>query len=181
MRRKVIPLLLLSAVALVVAAAWAYWSQIEFYRLTGRFYPIRKVDRLAQPVGVTSWTETELLLADGRTAKLLGIRKLPPKSEALSEATRRGVELAPGGRVYGLVRIHHWCGNDPVRDHIARVDVSEMMLFLGEGEPISKLPPDEQGLERRGETFSKFGWDVGEFGVFETWQELRHLSRGASR
>ena len=180
MRRKVIPLLLLSAVALVVAAAWAYWSQIEFYRLTGRFYPIRKVDRLAQPVGVTSWTETELLLADGRTAKLLGIRKLPPKSEALSEATRRGVELAPDGLVYGLVRIHHWCGNDPVRDHIARVDVSEMMLFLSEDEPISKLPPDQEGLSHVGGMFSQFGWTVDEFMQFQYWEQRRQFNRRQS-
>ena len=49
-------------------------------------------------------------------------------------ATASGVELAPDGRVYGLVRIHHWCGNDPVQTHIARTicySTAQQALALG--------------------------------------------------
>jgi hypothetical protein len=108
---------------------------------------------------------------------LPGISNLPATSDAIAESTKRGVEMGTDGRVYGLVRIHHWCGNDPVREHITRVDISEMLLFLRVGEPVLKLLPEEQGLEQPGGTFSRFGWTVDEFMEFEFWQKLRQQNR----
>lgn len=175
--RLAISLILTFIVGMIAAAACLFWPQIEFYQLTGHFYPIRKVESLSQPAAVQGWKENELKFADGRTVKVPGFRLLPAESEALQEATKRGVEITPDGRAICLVKIHHWCGNDPVREHIVRVDLSEMLLFLGVGETLSKLPPDEQGLERPGGRFSEFGWDVGEFGEFEFWQKVRDLKR----
>src|SRR3569832_982548 len=107
---------------------------INYYLLTKRFVPIKKIETLNNAVAVTRWSSNGLNLADGRIVQLPGIRSLPSESDALTEATKRGVEMAADGRIWGLVRIHHWCGNDPVREHIARVDISEMMTFLRVGE-----------------------------------------------
>ena len=179
--RFVVPMVLVSIVAMFAAAAALFWPQIQFYRFTGHFYPIHKLDQLDQPVDVIGWNETELELADGRSAKLPAFRALPLESAALTESTKRGIEIAPDGRIFGLVRIHHWCGNDPVREHVARVDLSEMLLFLEVGEPETELPSDVQGLERPGGTFSKSGWTVDEFLQFEFWQKVRQLNRDSRK
>lgn len=182
MRQKVGTLFLLfSCLTLLTIAAFAFWPQIVFYQFTGRFYPIRRIESLQGSVGVAGWNDSELMLADGRKVKLPGFRKLPLKSEGLFAATKQGVEIAPDGRIFGLVRIHHWCGNDPVQEHVARVDISDLLLFLGEGEPIFKLPPQEEGLQPPGGTFSRFGWTVDEFLQFEFWQKLRQQGHDSQK
>src|SRR5258705_3451827 len=98
--------------------------------LTGRFTPIHRLESLHAPIAVKSWTPDGLSLSDGRMVQLPGIHALPSASLALSEMTKRGIEISADGRVYGLVRVHHWCGNDPVREDIARGDISHGMTFL---------------------------------------------------
>src|SRR5437016_1823693 len=116
--------MLIIVIAILAALAVIQWPHIAFLQLTGRFYPVRKVETLHAPVAIVGWTEEGLHLADHRTMPLLGVRKLPQTSAALTEVVKRGVQIHSDGRVYGLVRIHHWCGYDPVREHIARVDVA---------------------------------------------------------
>ncbi|HUE70881.1 MAG TPA: hypothetical protein VMP01_08320 [Pirellulaceae bacterium] len=116
-------------------------------------------------------------MANGKAVKLIEFQRLPLKCDALAEATKRGIEITPDGGVIGLVRIHHWCGNDPVREHIARVNISEMLIFLGIGERVMNLPAEVNGLERDGGTISQFGWDVSEFNEIEFWQEVRQMNR----
>jgi hypothetical protein len=175
--RLAISLILTFIVGIIGTATCLCWPQIKFYQLTGHLYPIRIVEGLSQPIAVAGWKDNELRFADGRSVMVPGFRTLPEKSDAIEEATKRGVEITSDGRVIGLVRIHHWCGNDPVREHLARIDISEMLLFLGVGEPDAQLPPEGQGLERLGGTFSRFGWTVDEFLEFEFWQKVRRLNR----
>lgn len=106
-------------------------------------------------------------LPDGRTVALPGVRNLPLTSRALTEVTLRGVEVATNGRIYGLVRVHHWCGNDPVREHIARVDISKMLLMLQVGLAISPVNEAITSSCRPGGQFSEFGWNVSEFGMLQ--------------
>ena len=75
------------------------------------------------------------------------------------------------GDVVGLVRVHHWCGNDPVGEHIARVDLSLMLTFLQQGERLTPLSEDEKKLipPHFSDEFSDYGWRVGEFGRFKMW------------
>jgi hypothetical protein len=166
--------IILSALVLVVGTAAIAWPRIDFFMLTGHFTPIRKVESLRTPVRVQAWTADGLLLADGRTLPLPKLRALPSQSAALSEVIKRGVEVASNGRVYGLVRVHHWCGNDPVREHIARVDISDMMTFLRVGETVGVVPEAQSRVHEPGGAFSKWGWRVGEFYQFESWQRLRN-------
>jgi hypothetical protein len=123
------------------------------------------------------------LLADGRTVQVPGFRSLPRESAALAEITVRGIEIATNGRIYGLVKVHHWCGRDPVRKHIAKVDVSEMLLFLRIGKPMVPIAGTEietYAVRTAGGRFSQYGWDVSEYGQFQGWLGLRDVAATAS-
>lgn len=148
---------------------------INYYLLTKRIVPIKKIDTLHNAVAVTGWCSNGLNLADGRIAQLPGIRSLPSESDTLMEATKRGVEVGADGRIWGLVRIHHWCGNDPVREHIARIDLSDMMTFLRVGEPVAPVLEAESLITEPGGSFTEYGWRVGEFYRFQSWQSFKHL------
>ena len=150
----------------------AVGPQFDHYSRTGRFSPIKKIESLQSPVAVKGWTEAGLLLDGGRTIQLPGFRSLPAQSDALTEVVQRGVEIATNGRIFGLVKVHHWCGNDPVREHIAKVDISDMLLFLGVGEPLNPITGTdlaEFALRTPGGRFSQYGWDVSEHHQFISW------------
>jgi hypothetical protein len=148
---------------------------VNYYRMTRHFSPIKKIETLQHPVAVTGWSSNGLRLADGRIVPLAGLRSLPSDSDALTEATKRGVEVSADARVWGLVRIHHWCGNDPVREHIAKVDLADMMTFLRVGEPFDPVPQSESLISEPGGSFCEWGWRVGEFYRFQSWQSSKNL------
>ena len=172
MRRKII--ILLAAIGALVLGGVIVWPRIDFYILTGRFSAIKKIESLQNPVAVTKWSPEGLILADGRTVQILGLRSLPSQSAALTEATKRGVEVGADRHVWGLVRVHHWCGNDPVREHIARVNLSDMMTFLRVGEPVAPGPEADFSIREPGGTFSKWGWRINEFLQFQSWQSIKN-------
>lgn len=149
---------------------------IDFYMLTGRFTPINRIETLQNSVAVIRWNSEGLLLADGRTVQLPGLRSLPVSSAALTEATKRGIELDANGRVWALVRIHHWCGNDPVREHIARIDLAYMMMFLRVGEPTTRVPEVDFLTAEPGGRFTKWGWNVSEYWHFRSWLQVEASS-----
>src|SRR5688572_6770987 len=156
----------------VVTSGVFFLSRLSFYQLTGSFLPIRIVESLQLPVAVMGWSEEGLVLADGSSVQLPGFRWLPAQSAALSEITKRGIEISSDGRIYGLTRIHHWCGNDPVREHIARVDIANVLAFLREGEMVNPprvKPFDPDGEEGR---FSEHGWDIGSYYSFRTMEKI---------
>ena len=161
-------ILISAAVAMAIVAA--------LLRI-GRFSPREKIETLQHPIAVTGWNSDGLSLADGRTAPIPGLRLLPRHSAALAETTQRGVEIHAGGRIWGLVRIHHWCGNDPVQEHIARIDLSDMVTFLRVGEPVIAVPETGISLPKPDGTFSESGWSIGEFLDFQTWQSIKDSSR----
>lgn len=156
-------------------------SRISYYRLTGHFSPIQKIETLQNPVAVTHYGSDGLHLADGQTVQLPGLRSLPSNSPALAEATKHGVEVQANGRVWGLVKIHHWCGNDPVREHIARIDLSEMMTFLRVGHPVASVPQAEFLIDEPGGRFTEWGWRIEEFQEFESWEKIKNLESETNR
>jgi len=109
--------------------------------------------------------------------QLSGLRSLPSQSAALTEATKRGVEVHADGRVWGVVRVYQWCGNDPVREHIARVDLADMMTFLRVGEPTAAVPESEFLVREPGGTFTEWGWRIGEFLQFQSWESTKDSAR----
>jgi hypothetical protein len=48
--RVVISILLVSILATIGLGAWLLWPQIEFYQLTGNFYPVRIVEFASRTV-----------------------------------------------------------------------------------------------------------------------------------
>jgi hypothetical protein len=169
-RRTKVVLFAVASIAIAVAIVPAFIPPAGFFRIT-------KIESLKDPVSVAGWTSNNLLLADGRRLVIPNFRSLPSNSVALSEITKRGVEIGDGGRVYGLVRVHHWCGNDPVREHIARVDISDALTFLRVGETDGPVPEAEFRVHKPGGSFSEWGWRVGEFYQFESWKKLKDAVR----
>jgi hypothetical protein len=165
------------SIGVLLVAAFVALPRIGFFMLTGRFTPIHKVESLQTPVAVRGWTAEGLSLSDGRLVSLPGVRALPNMSPALSEMTKRGVEIAHDGRVCGLVRIHHWCGNDPVREHIARVDISDAMMFLHIGQAVAPLPDADQTVREAGGRFTEWGWNISEYMQFQMWQSMKDSAR----
>lgn len=158
LRHAIFPIL-----ACAVVVVWVTeWSPYRSDR------PIRIVDSLQSPIAVIGWSSDGISLADGRKVQLRGFKSLPVSSQALAEITKRGIEVTGDGSVYGLVRVHHWCGNDPVGEHIARVEVSELLTFLEEGERAESADSATKFRIRREMGFSEHGWDIGEFIQFET-------------
>ena len=139
--------------------------------LFGPFRHMGRVERLNSPVTITGWTERGLQTADGRLVEIPNIRHLPASSLAISEFTKRGIEIDSNGRVIGLVRTWHWCGNDPISAEILRVDLSGALAFLQIGEPVELLPETDFPIAKPGGRFnSEWGWNVSEYGHFRIWQ-----------
>jgi len=167
----------LGAFIVLLLAITAARLHFNLLASTGRSSAGEMIETLQNPVAVTSWTTNGLNLADGRSVRIPGLLSLPAESVALAEATKRGVQIDADGRVWGLVRIHHWCGNDPVREHIAKVDLSEMMIFLHEGEPDATISEKGYLVGDYVSTFSEWGWERAEFSHFQARQRMKNSPR----
>ncbi|HWD37969.1 MAG TPA: hypothetical protein VG944_03920 [Fimbriimonas sp.] len=133
------------------------------FLLTGSLWPLSHVDRLTNPVQVSGWTEGGLRLADGRIVMPLGMIRLPETSAVLQTLTEHGVQVDSDGRTYGLVRIWHSCGNDPVRYDLSKIDLAQLLAFEREGK--STLKPDlhaRASFEKMGGS-SSHGWSISDF------------------
>lgn len=163
-------------IASVVLGAFVWsWPLLHNYMVYGRFFPILIVEQLKDPVQVTGWDDDGLTIADGKHIPIPNIRKLPKTSTILSATIAKGVEKSDG-RVFGLVRIWHWCGNDDVREHIVRVDLGLMLEFLSEGETETPSNVDAQYLRSPPHgNFSQRGWNLGEYGQFKLWCEEKNV------
>ncbi|WP_165227794.1 hypothetical protein [Aquisphaera insulae] len=131
----------------------------------------RRVETLRSPIPVEGWSGSGLLLPAGKVVPLPGFASLPEHSAALAEVTKRGVEVGKDGRVYGLLRVHHWCGNDPIREHVSRVDVADLMAYLGEGKTSEAMPRPRWSLQHAASAFSPAGWRIEEFMGYCRWHE----------
>ena len=172
MKRKTI--IIVSVIAVCSAAAIFVLPRISFYMLTGRFFPVSETETLQNPVGVIGWNTNSLRLSDGRIIQIPGLRSLPTESPALTETTKRGVEIETNGQVLCLIQIHHWCGNDPVKNHVAKVNLSDLMVFLKVGEPTGPVPEKDSLVRTPGGNFSEWGWRIEEFLQFQTWQAMKN-------
>jgi hypothetical protein len=60
-----------------------------------------------------------------------------------------------------------------VREHVARVDIADMVAFLRIGEPATAVPEADSLVKEPGGRFSEWGWDIDEFSHFQSWQSLK--------
>lgn len=126
------------------------------------------IDRLVDPVAVTGFTTEGVMMASGDLLPWDLGEPLPLDESTrtlLRVLTARGVEIERGGSALVLVPVFHWCGNDPVRRHLARVDLRAALRFLGR-----RNDPDGSGpLEFPRPQFVEQGWLVGDWLAFERW------------
>jgi len=64
-----------------------------------------------------------------------------------------------------------------VREHIARADLTDLMLFLRVGEPVADVREPDSFVREPGGTFTEWGWLVGECFQFQSWQSIKDSER----
>ena len=132
------------------------------------------IESLHNPIMLAGWTDAGLITVDGRTLPIPNITHLPAMSDALTEATKRGVERAPDGRLTCLLRIHTQCGNDPILAQILRVDLADLLTYLQIGQPTAPIPnPQLLAREPGGRFDGDAGWNVSAHMGFCAWQSLK--------
>lgn len=130
-----------------------------YFFLTGSPFPLFHIEPLMHPVKVTAIDVDGLVTAEGRKLAIRHIATIPTELPALRDAVRKGVEIDPDGYLIGRLKIHHWCGNDPVRYHLARVNLTSLLMLSGA--PTS-LPVPE-GMIRKNDRALRFRY--GEHGL----------------
>jgi len=123
------------------------------------------IDSLRSPVPIVSWTREGFVTETGLIIPLPGIASLPEHSPILDEIRLRGVEIDPNDqRVYGLLPIFHWCGNDPIGKHIARVDVAFLLEYVDRNASFEGFGCDSA---------TGWGWNVSCFYGYEAWLKTK--------
>ena len=128
------------------------------------------IETLDEPRTAAGWTSMGFLLESGETVPIPGINAIRPPSAILDEIARRGIEIDPvSRRVHGLLPVWHWCGNDHIRRHVARVDVESLVTYLAfRGDPEHH----SAAFEGMGcDSVEKYGWNVVCFDGYERWLE----------
>jgi len=131
-------------------------------------------EALIKPVKVEGWSEKGLLLTDGRVVLPAGMTSLPRESEVLRLATQRGVDVLASGQVYGQLKVHHGCGNDPIRQDTRRVDLTDLLAYYGEGEFVTA--PDERIREfPPHKEFYRDAFEIDYLKPFQLFQDAYHM------
>ncbi len=111
---------------------------IFHFVITGSPVSLWIKDNLNSPQGVTSIEDDAIRFASGNRIPLPGaklLRDTPSFSHALS---KHGVELTSSGELFGLIKVNHWCGNDPVRYHVSRVNLASLIAYYS-GSPRARV------------------------------------------
>jgi hypothetical protein len=108
-----------------------------YFGVKGAFKPHKIVDQLESPIHIVAVKESGLVTSEGQILMLPGVRSIPKQPRIAKDILDYGVELNTNGSTYALIHVHHWCGNDPVRFHLARVDLSSLYLAVADGEDAS--------------------------------------------
>ncbi len=135
--------------------------------------PIHKVDQLNSPIRVLGWNASGLQLAGGRNLSIPNVLNLPVDSVVLKEATRRGVEIDAHGQVWGLVKIWHSCGNDPVVEEVERVNLADLCAYMHVGELTLPMAMAKYSPIEKNAGFDEQGWSEGGFEMFRMWANLQ--------
>ncbi len=172
--RRVARILAFACAAVVLALFGLYVSANMM--MIGRPFPISQVDSLEHPVAVRGWDTEGLTLATGKRVSLPFADSLPIPSLALAAATTHGVEIDDTGKVFSLVQVHHWCGNDPVAFQLAKVNLQHFVAYIAglERAHSSKLARFTEGRDwSKAEAFifGPRGWRIEWFNDFVSWEQ----------
>ncbi|MBS1718016.1 MAG: hypothetical protein JSS72_09835 [Armatimonadetes bacterium] len=145
---------------ILVAAIWFFTGPFVFWMLTGQWWPLSHIESLQNPVAVDGFSKDGLHLHGGKVLMLPGYKELPESSQILTAATKEGVEISPSGRVYGLLRIWHWCGNDPLKNDVRRIDLSSLLDVLQQGKPLRQMSEEKKSWLAGSSEFREWGWSL---------------------
>lgn len=132
--------------------------------LTGCPIPLVHVDFLNDGVNVSSTDGNRLLLPSGGSVVVPGVRYVPT-NEVVCAALKRGIEVTPEGRVFGLLNIHHWCGNDPVCYDRRRIDITSLCWAVDVECWDPPFPSDDSGGSHEHFKFRSSKISIGKFGM----------------
>lgn len=132
---KAIRIVVIAVITVLVGVSALQWL------LTGSPFPQMIIERLHNPLKVRDITVHGIIVGDGRLLRVKHVKEVPTDSGLIRAAVSNGVEVNEKGELFGLLKIWHWCGNDPVRYHVARVNLSTLALACG-GKPDSDVPPE---------------------------------------
>ncbi len=172
--RRVIRIVAFACAAFVFALFGLY--VFANMMMIGRPFPVRQVDSLEHPIDVRSWDTEGLTLATGQRVPLPLGEGLPIPSLALAAATSHGIELDDKGEAFGLVQVHHWCGNDPVKFQLAKVNLRHFTAYVAglERAHSMKLARFTEGMEwpkAEAFIFGRHGWRIDWFHDFVSWEQ----------
>lgn len=125
------------------------------------------VETLDDPIAVERVDDRGLVLRDGRRFEWGFDVPNAAQLRAVQAAIEHGLELSTDGRAIGLIRVNHWCGNDRIRVHLARIDVRALLEFLPHVWPPSPHNPGDRAWSDP--HFARHGWNVSQWRQFELW------------
>lgn len=163
----------IALVALVVGVSGLH------FMLTGWPFPLFIVKRLHNPIQVKQITAAGFVTSDSKLIKVQYVNELPVDSEIIRAAVAKGIEVTDKGQTFGLLKIWHWCGNDPVRYHIARVNLSALILAAG-GKPDSDVTQDVRTIlssNSKELKYERFGLRMDRFFQIQTIQRYLKMDR----
>ncbi|MCX7009975.1 MAG: hypothetical protein NTY53_22495 [Kiritimatiellaeota bacterium] len=118
-------------------------------------------ETLQAPSAVRQITPEGLVLANGALLKIPYVQTIPTNLPVLVAATQSGVAVEPTGHVIGLIKVWHWCGNDPVRSHVGRIDLTGLLIFAGAAPTeaaLTNVVPVAQKVDLR-----KWGLNISQY------------------
>mgnify|MGYP000512293578 CR=1 FL=1 len=137
------------------------------------------VDELDSPVAVKKIVGKYLILESGQQVTFEGIKKIPDQSSVFQKAIVNGVYVSDEGYAYGLLKIWHWCGNDSVREHIAKVDLGVLAGLLDHKQVEEDIPYSENKFSFIHPKMKEFindyddhGWSVSKFIQYENFKQF---------
>ncbi len=98
------------------------------FLLWGVPFPLVHIETVQNMEQVQSVAGNVIRLGSGSDICLERLSYIPT-NKLISAVLGRGLRL-DNGKIVGLVRIHHWCGNDPIRYDVRRVDFELLCVYV---------------------------------------------------
>jgi hypothetical protein len=160
---RTLVIILLTLIAYVVVM----WC-LQLFMPGGRhfFRRVGRVEVLNAPAGVRQITPGGLVLENGSLVKIPYVEHVPTNLAVLVAAVSSGVEIDKDGHVIGLIKVWHWCGNDPIRSHIGRIDLTGLLLFAG-ATPTQSVPTNAFPVAEK-INLTEWGLDISQYMRMQT-------------
>lgn len=112
--------------------------------MTGSPIPLWHIESLDSPIKVSKAKSDVLLLENGSSLKLPNINTIPHTNPLFQAAISEGIEVDPEGKVFGLLWMSQYCGNDPIKWRRLKVNLAELSgLLKPDGMSEEILPVSE--------------------------------------